>query len=462
MAETDLISNKGLQTFLTSIDRIRTDHQSSLDRSHQLELGQFFTPAPIATMMAGLFSTLPSEINLLDPGAGIGSLSAAFVAQAITTRPKPKQINVTAFEIDPTLTETLRKTLDYCHVLCQKHNVGFNFDIEQKDFISSSVEIIAGKNSLFTIPHPKYNCAILNPPYKKINSNSKTRHLLTSIGIETTNLYTAFLWLTMRLLEPKSDLVAIVPRSFCNGTYFHQFRVELLKTMAIKQIHLFESRDKAFQDGDVLQENIIIHATKSDIPYAKVTITSSVDPNDTDLVIEKIDFDQLVLPDDPDKFIRIIPNRLSHQIYHQVNGFHTTLKDLGVSVSTGRVVDFRSRDLMRQEADTEVIPLIYPYNFQNGYVQWPNLSRKKPAFLTATDEVNKLVIPAQNYVLVKRFSSKEEKRRIYAAIFDPNRIPAKRIGIENHLNYFYKQYGEISIELARGLTLYLKDRKSVV
>ena len=92
-----------------------------------------------------------------------------------------------------------------------------------------------------------YTHAILNPPYKKIKSNSFHRYLLSKQGIETVNLYSAFVTLVLKLLTIGGQLVAIIPRSFCNGPYYRQFRKFLLNKAAIKQIHLFNARNKAFK-----------------------------------------------------------------------------------------------------------------------------------------------------------------------------------------------------------------------
>src|SRR6202043_1484651 len=88
----------------------------------------------------------------------------------------------------------------------------------------------------------RYNCAILNPPYKKINVESESRLMLREIGIETSNIYTGFLSVVLKLLASNGEMVAITPRSFCNGTYFKPFRALLLKTLAINRVHVFESR----------------------------------------------------------------------------------------------------------------------------------------------------------------------------------------------------------------------------
>ncbi len=215
--------------------------------------------------------------------------------------------------------------------------------------------------------------------------------------------------------------------------------------------------DKAFQEGEVLQENIIVHAIKSNIIPKDVVISSCDNPIDENIISREIRYDQLVHPDDPELFIRIVPDGMGQLISTQVGNMPCTLSELGLTVSTGRVVDFRSRHLLRSEPDKEIIPLIYPMNFRDGYIRWPLTNTKKSSYMAASPDSESLVVPALNYVLVKRFSSKEEQRRVYAAIYQPGHFPAKKIGIENHINYYHKRYGGISLELAKGLTAYLNS-----
>ena len=122
----------------------------------------------------------------------------------------------------------------------------------------------------------RYSHIILNPPYRKIATGSNHRRLLSRAGIETVNLYAAFLALSVELCEPGGEIVGIVPRSFCNGTYFRPFREWLLERTSIKHIHVFGSRQKAFQDDEVLQENIIIHLSR-DTPRQSSVVSTSTD-----------------------------------------------------------------------------------------------------------------------------------------------------------------------------------------
>ncbi|HID28928.1 MAG TPA: hypothetical protein EYP19_02860 [Desulfobacterales bacterium] len=67
------------------------------------------------------------------------------------------------------------------------------------------------------------------------------------------------------------------------------------------------------------------------------------------------------------------------------------------------------------------------------------------------------MIPTGYYVLTKRFSTKEEPRRVVAAIYDPNKIEAPFVGFENHLNYFHANGMGLSANFAKGLALYLNS-----
>ncbi len=443
-------------TLLETVNFFRADVERKLDADSRAEKGQFLTSPSVARLMTSMLANRPTDLNILDAGAGIGSLSAACVVQACGWDPKPKSIAITAYEMESVLIEYLRTTLEECRAVCQQADVDYKYEILQGDFIGACVEMLK-EGPLFSVGHKGFNCSILNPPYRKISSNSRARRLLHNIGIETSNLYTAFLWLVMKLLEPGGEIVAITPRSFCNGPYFRPFRYALLELMTIKRIHLFESRQKAFAEDDVLQENIIMHAVKSLNREAQVIISSSSGPDEDDVTLRTIRGEQLVHPDDPDAFVHIVPDELGHQIGEQMRSFDTSLEDLGISVSTGRVVDFRVKHLLRKQTEGGVIPLIYPGNLTRGRVVWPVTNGKKPISLAAKAANEELLLPTDFYVLVKRFSAKEERRRIVAAVYDPGNVPGEKVGFENHLNYYHRMGRGLSQDLARGLAAFLNS-----
>lgn len=442
-------------TLLTSIDLHRIQATKQLNEATRADMGQFMTPSVIASYMASLFEAREENIRLLDAGAGTGSLTAAYVHEVCNRKKKPKSLSITTYEIDPILIEYLEKTLEHCKQECEQAGINCSTEIVKKDFIVAGEAML--NNSLFTEEKRLFDCAILNPPYKKINTNSQTKRLLQSMGIETTNLYTAFLAIAIKLLKPNGELVAITPRSFCNGPYFKPFRKLFFSSMTPKQFYVFDTRNRAFHDDDVLQENIIFYAIKNTTHDMPIIIASGDDPMNGDTKTHNITFEELVHKDDPEMFIHLITDTMGNWIVKRMERFKTNLDQLGINVSTGKVVDFRSKESISYEEQKNGFPLIYPTHFENGYVVWPKNVTKKPNWITMHPSSKDLLIPSETYVVVKRFSSKEEKKRIVAVIYKPERFAAKMVGFENHLNYFHEHGHGLGSYLAKGLMVYLNS-----
>lgn len=425
------------------------------ERQRRDALGQFLTPRAVADFMASRFRVEFDVVDLIDAGSGEGALTAAFVRSLCSRSHKPRHIKVTAYELDPVVIPSLRSVLRQCERQCEQADVHFSSKVVNEDFIATATEALRG--GLFAPIFPQFNAAIVNPPYKKIRSDSATREHLRLAGIETSNLYTAFIALICRLLVGGGELVSITPRSFCNGPYFRTFRSEFLQVMSLKQLHVFESRSAAFRGDDVLQENIIVHAIKGRSKPKQVIIsTSSGQPGG--LVKERFaSYDEVVVPGDSERFIHLPTDENSHQIRAPLAQLKHSLKDVDLSVSTGRVVDFRATAYLRQHASNDTAPLIYPCHFNSGFVEWPNQKARKPNAIEINGKTKELLVSSGIYVLVKRFSSKEERRRIVACIYDPERIPAPWVGFENHLNYFHIEGSGMSMPLARGLAAFLNS-----
>ena len=73
--------------------------------------GQFFTPPEVCRFMAGLLSLrTPDTFRLLDPGAGVGSLTAA-VCDRVLSLHSPRGVEIHLLENDPEVLPFLRKTM---------------------------------------------------------------------------------------------------------------------------------------------------------------------------------------------------------------------------------------------------------------------------------------------------------------------------------------------------------------
>ncbi|HUY51485.1 MAG TPA: hypothetical protein VMV92_38245 [Streptosporangiaceae bacterium] len=226
--------------------------------------------------------------------------------------------------------------------------------------------------------------------------------------------------------------------------------------MALDRLHIFESRSTVFADSDVLQENIVLSATRSG-RREKVTISVSRGHTD-EAFVRTVRYSDVLKPDDERGFIRIPIDEAHSRAADSLETLSARLPDLNVGVSTGRVVDFRAREYLLEhpDPDTGSCPLIYPGNLRSGRVQWP-LSIRKPQAIVSCTQTNKLMLPNERYVLVKRFSSKEERRRVVAVVYEPEDATGKDVGFENHLNVFHCKGKGLDEDLARGLCLWLNS-----
>jgi len=414
----------------------------------QAHLGQFFTPERAATLIADL-PRLPEagRFRVLDPGAGSGSLVAALVARVLRECPA-LELEIVAVEIDPEVGRYLQTALADLTESASSVRVKVATEIVLGDYIELSMTKSAALDSPFDL-------VIMNPPYRKLGLNSVHRRALLHQGVECPNLYAAFLALGTAALDPGGQLVAITPRSFANGPYFGQFRRFLLERLSLDRLHIFESRSTVFSDTGVLQENVVFSGTRQG---SNNKVVLSVSRGHTDKSVERVvSYSEVVFPGDRQHFIRILADDVDTVSTETMAALPTTLPDLNVQVSTGKVVDFRAREHLRKLPEPGSVPLIYPGNVQSGVIEWPRKIRKDQAFVVRSEaEQKKFLLPAGFYVIVKRFSAKEERRRVVAAVWEPDRNTSA-VAFENHLNIFHASGNGLDRDLAVGLSYWLNS-----
>jgi adenine-specific DNA-methyltransferase len=410
------------------IEKLREEANKKLNTKNKSALGQFMTPYNIAQFMASLFKNKKDAI-LMDAGSGIGSLT-----MACTEVLEIKKIE--AWEIDETM-------LSYLNDNLAKTNI--EYIIHPKDFIIDSVHRIKNNEK------SNFTHAILNPPYKKINTNSVHRKACSDVGIESVNLYTSFFALAILQMANKGEIVIIIPRSFCNGTYYKPFRKFLLENCSIDFIHSFESRKQAFKDDEVLQENVVMKVTKNR-KQGKVTISHSKDSTFQDLSSKEYSFTDIVKPEDKEQYIHIPTDKVEFRS----ELYECTISELGLNVSTGPVVDFRVKEQWAMQPEENTAPMLYSHHFIGHTLSFPKTT-KKPNSLKIDAKTERMLMPSGNYVLVRRFSSKEEKRRVVAYIVNRSILDYDQYAFENHWNVFHIKKTGIDETLAKGLACFLNS-----
>ena len=409
------------------------------ERTDKARLGQFMTPATVARFMASLFLPRPLQTcRLLDAGAGMGALSCAFLNRWTTGGSGFASVEVTAYEVDDHLRDHLARRL--------------------ARYSRATSRIVAGDYIQLATAHglrnQGYTHVILNPPYKKISGQSAHRLALRCVGIETVNLYSAFVALAVAEAAPGGQIVAITPRSFCNGPYYRPFRDFILARAAIRHMHLFASRNQPFKGDQVLQETIIIRLERGG-QQGPVTVSTSTDDSFADFATHEHPFERIVPPNTPERLIHV-PTTTEKSTIERLSAVGYSLADLGIRVSTGPVVDFRMKAHLRPMPEAGAVPLIYPSHLRMAGTVWPVAGLKKPNAISRNAETERWLYPNDFYCAVRRFSAKEEKRRVVASIVDPATFGKHSVlGFENHINLFHENKQGLPETLAHGLALFL-------
>lgn len=443
-------------------ERLSESYAKTCDPKVRKHKGQFFTPKEVSRFMANLFEIRHTTLRLLDPGAGTGILTAAF-CERILNNSKNVNLTVHAYENDPRLLPLLETVLEQCEadLKVRGHNIEHN--IYEQDFILHNQGHLRQSDLFGTSKqHVSYDFIVCNPPYYKLNKDSPQSSVMMELISGQPNIYTLFMALSARMLRHDGEMVFITPRSFCSGLYYKKFREWLLKNLRLAYVHIFESRKEIFDKDRVLQENIIIRAIKPKkiSSHKKLIISSSRNKSFAKLRKLSVRYTDVACCKNGDAFIRIPTSALDVDILHVVDKWSNTLRNLGLEISTGPVVPFRAMQYLLPELteSIESAPLLWMHNMQGMKVVWPLKKNKKPLAIRVIDETSPLMLPVKNYVLLKRFSSKEQKRRLYGAVLLESEFPRKTVGIENHVNYIHKPKGNLSVNEAFGIAAILNTR----
>ena len=408
---------------LQHASRIRIETIRSTSEKKRADLAQHLTPFETAKLAASMFSQLESwqkSIRCLDLGAGTGMLSLALYDRFGESIEK-----LDAVEMDIELATVFEAEMAIA---------GIPYELIQGD-------------ALVDTPEAFYDKIILNPPYKKMAANDSRQN---SLPCRSANLYSAFMAIGLSRLVEDGELVAIVPRSWMNGGYFEPFRKYAFSFCSLDAVHVYESRAEVFSDTDVLQETIIVKFSKRS-QSEQVVVSKSLGKGD------EVSYATYAAQDliDPRSFIvRIAPK--------DEVGLRETIGSLGLCPSTGKVVDFRCKDIIFRERPQcrDVYPMIYAGNFQHGVLEHPLDIGKPQWFKVDADnkKAKKQLIRSGPYVVVKRFSTKEERRRVVARPL----LLDSSVALENHLNFIHAGTPRNvvplrSVELANGLSIWLNS-----
>lgn len=255
-------------------------------------------------------------------------------------------------------------------------------------------------------------------------------------------------------LKEHGECVAIIPRSWTNGEYFTPFRKWVFDNFSLDSFHIYNSRSEIFSDTSVLQEIMIVKFSRKK-QGKLIRVSTSNSKNDA---IDTKTFSATELISRNDRILRMSPSD---------NSIETTISDFKLCPSTGKIVDFRSREriyhtyaeaLADSKTENQIFRLIYAGNLKEGTFVHPREIGKSQWFRADQKKSFSQLIQPGIYVLVKRFTTKEEPRRVVTLPLQTS----SPIALENHINFIHSGTPRTvislpSLDFAKGLSIWLNS-----
>lgn len=204
---------------------IENDYSKSISLEHRKKFAQFFTPYPVASLMANWILGNEYLKTVLEPAFGLGVFSRAILNQK-------NNIEIKGFEIDKIIFEYGKQYFDDAA----------NINLILQDY-------------MYNDWHNKYDGIICNPPYFKFHdydNKNLIKEIETNLKCKLngfTNLYTLFLLKSIHQLNPNGRCAYIIPSEFLNSDYGKLVKTYLLKSKTLKHIIVIDFEENVFDDA---------------------------------------------------------------------------------------------------------------------------------------------------------------------------------------------------------------------
>lgn len=435
--------------------RLSDAYKSKNNKNSKKDIGQFFTPLNVAKYMASLITIKKERVSILDPGTGLAVLSVSAIEKLLAKNKKLKEIKLTMYETDKSIIPSLKQILSEVKKDLDKKKIKFTHKIIEKDFVSSNENILTVNLSTFSESKPEpYDIIISNPPYFKMNKEDLQIAKFENIVSGQPNIYFLFMAISAKLLGDSGEMIYITPRSFCSGMYYNKFRSWLIKNVNFSNIHLFNSRKDLFNSESVLQENIITKFTKN--PNKKITITKTSNGDFSKankLVVKNGD---VIYRSNGHVFFRIPSDENELRIVRELDKLPYNFYKLGIKISTGKVVAFRNKEFLKDSIQKSCVPLLWMHNIIDMGIKWPLVKKDKESYIVSKPETKSMLLEKGNYVILKRFTTKEQKKRFSTGlIFEDDFKDFGAFALDNMVNYIYQPDKGLTKNQVFGIAQYL-------
>lgn len=398
------------------------------------KMGAYYTPPPLVARLLDLAESAGFDFShgtAVDPACGGGAflapLALRMVAKAEDAAPEwtlrrlGKRLK--GLEIDPFaawMTSVLLEAAVLPLCLAAKRRMA---------------DVVEVGDALRPREMGQFDLVCGNPPFGRVTLDEPMRiHYARSLYGHA-NLYGLFTDLALRLVKPNGVLAYLTPTSFLGGQYFKALRQLLTDEATPAAFDFIADREGVFDD--VLQETLLTAYVKDrrDTPAA----VSVVVPQGLNAArIEPLGAVQLDRRGNP----WLLPRQAADASFlSDIAQMPTRLTDLGYAVSTGQLVWNRHKPQLRTAAQTGSLPLIWAESVTAAGFSFSADRRNHVPYINVHEDQPHLITRHAS-VLVQRTTSKEQRRRLLAALLPQAFIDAHGgVVVENHLNLIYTPSG---------------------
>lgn len=204
---------------------IESEYLQKVSLEHRKKYAQFFTPFPIADLMANWLLKNKQLKSVLEPAFGLGVFSRALLSHN-------QDLSIKGYEIDRVISEEAKKHFGECETI----------RLLLEDY-------------MFNDWGNSYDGIICNPPYFKFHdydNKSVIAEIERKLSCKLngfTNLYTLFLLKSLYQLKPSGRCAYIVPLEFMNSDYGTLVKSHLIKTRTLRHVIVFNFDANVFDDA---------------------------------------------------------------------------------------------------------------------------------------------------------------------------------------------------------------------
>lgn len=392
-------------------------------------LGAFYTPPPLVSRLLDLAEDAGFDFatgSAIDPACGGGAFLAPVALRMIAAAEKagesPSWIlarlgkRLVGAEIDPFAAWMTRVLLDAALIpLCKAAGRRLPDVVRVGDSLRE--DLGAG-----------FDLVVGNPPYGRVTLDENTRAAYARSLYGHANLYGLFTDLALRLAKQNGVVAYLTPTSFLGGQYFKELRRLLTIEACPLAFDLVADREGVFDD--VLQETLLTTYRVGD-GEGPAQVSLVVPEGLNVATVRRLGKVSLGKSCDP----WLLPRTEADASFMEsMTGMNTRLADLGYAVSTGPLVWNRHKDQLRPKKGEGRLPIIWAESVTGEGFAFAADRRGHVPYIELKAKQDHLV-DTRASILVQRTTSKEQARRIIAAVMPQDFIDSfGGAVVENHLN----------------------------